>query len=100
MTGSAFASHRGAGRCIKVGSAGYIPLGRGESEGGMVAGCTGRNGWRMTGSAFAILIARGTLCRGWLRRITYIILNCAREQGVRGCIPREGRRMTGSAFAI
>ena len=26
-------------------------------------------GWRMTGSAFAILSRRGTLCSGWLRRI-------------------------------
>ena len=37
---------------------------------GIVPGCTARNGWRMTGSAFEILIARGTLCKGWLRRIT------------------------------
>ena len=34
MTGSAFASLRGAERCVQVGSAGYIPLGRGRSGGG------------------------------------------------------------------
>ena len=58
-----------------------------------------RNAWRMTGSAFAILIARGTLCIGWLRRITYYITNCARERGVPGCTGADGWRMTGSAFA-
>ena len=36
------------------------------------------------GKRFCDLIARGTLYEGWLRRITYIILNCAREKGVAG----------------
>ena len=51
----------------------------------------------MTGSAFAILIARGTLCTGFLRRITYYITNCAREHGVPDRTGAGGWRMTGSA---
>ena len=52
----------------------------------------------MTGSAFAIYIARGTLCTGWLRRITYYITNRAREHGVHHRTGRRGWRMTGSAL--
>ena len=43
----------------------------------------------MTGTAFASYERRGTLCTGWLRRITYIILNRARVKVVAGCIRRE-----------
>ena len=60
MTGSAFASYRGAGRCIQGGSAGYLrstKLREGKGRGRLHR----TEGWRMTGSAFAILIARGTL---------------------------------------
>ena len=39
-------------------------------EGGRARHFRSARGWRMTGSAFAILIARGTLFRLWLRRIT------------------------------
>ena len=38
-------------------------------EGGWVPQRIPSGGWRMTGSAFAILSRRGTLCSGWLRRI-------------------------------
>ena len=61
--------------------------------------CIWPNGWRMTGSAFAILIARGTLCRGWLRRITYINTEPREQKGGAGFHRRGGWRMTGSAFA-
>ena len=64
--------------------------------------CTAPNGWRMTGSAFAILIARGTLCTGWpLVGITHLLSTEPRE-GTWGAVVHRGGcwRMTGSAFAI
>ena len=54
-----------------------------EGKGGKKSHQT--EGWRMTGSAFPMHIGRGTLSRGWLRRITYIILNRAKEQGAKNC---------------
>ena len=57
-----------------------------------------RNGWRMTGSAFARYERCGTL---WMRvasqDILTSVLNRAREQVVPDCIRRKGWRMTGSA---
>ena len=66
----------------------------------MVAGCTSPNGWRMTGSAFPILIGRGTLCIGWLRRITYFSTEPREGKGRARAHRAEGWRMTGSAIAI
>ena len=55
-------------------------------------------GWRMTGSAFAILIARGTLCLGWLRRI-YSFRKGEVWRGMAADFTGgNGWRMTGSAF--
>ena len=47
----------------------------------------------MTGSAFAILIARGTLYLGWLRRITYFSTELREGKGRSGFHLRGGWRI-------
>ena len=52
----------------------------------------------MTGSAFPILIGRGTLYLGWLRRITYFSTEPREGKGGARLHRGGGWRMTGSAL--
>ena len=54
----------------------------------------------MTGSAFPMHIGRGTLCIGWLRRITYFSTELREGQGGGAAHRSRGWRMTGSAFPM
>ena len=69
MTGSAFAILIARGTLYLGWLRRIYSFRKGEVWRGMVAGCTGANGWRMTGSAFARYEQRGTLYEGLLRRI-------------------------------